>query len=201
MLIAWIVVASVAVVVTTFADDRLHSQVESQRAAVVTAEHRTVIRERLEGILIPGAGGLPVAYALTIYAPSPDEAFLIPIFPRVVSLADPAIFPTGVGATGKAWDSPDNGFVVTGPAVASDKHGLTPLQQQCYRPYAVVASVVVRNSMDEPVGVLSAISRTNDGFFDQESGIRALQSIADEVAWVMPEAIQWMMPMGEEVRP
>ena len=199
MLLGWIAVAIIAVGVTTVANDRLQGQVESQRAAVVTAEQRAVIRERLAGLLTPGGGGLPPIYSLTVYAPSPDGNYLIPVFPRVVSLADPAIFLVGVGSTGKAWQGPDETVLITGPAVWSDQYGLTPLQQRCFRSYDVVASVVIKNRVRQSVGVLSAISRTNDGFLDRESGMQVLQSIAAEIAWVMPEAIHWMLPTEEEM--
>jgi hypothetical protein len=199
ILVGWLVVAAVAGWVATFADEELHSKLDAQRAVAEVAQHRAVLRERLEGLLT-GASGMPPQYNVTIYAPSPDGAFLIPVFPRVVSLTDPAIFPKGAGAVGKAWESPDGVFVVTGSGVSNDEHGLTPLQQVCFRHYQVVAAAVISDADDVPIGVASAIARTHDGYFDEGAGgVEELRALADEVAWIMPEAIRWMLPIGEEV--
>lgn len=197
-LVGWLVVALVAGVVAAVADSELHRKIDDQRAAVVAAEHRGVIASRLAGVPT-GVGGIPAQYSATLYAPSPDGAYLIPVFPRVVSLRDPAIFPTGAGATGKAWESNDGAFVVTGSAVASAEHGLTELQQDCYRQFEVAASCVIRDDADQPIGVFSVLGRSNDGFFDDEVGVNVLRERADEVAWITDEATRWMMPMGEEL--
>lgn len=204
ILVTWLVVAVIAGAVTTRADDSLHLQMEQQRAtseeqaaAFVVAEQRSVLRERIRGLLEGSV--IPPGYRLTLYAPSPDRGYLIPVFPRVASLRDPAIFPATAGAVGTAWQQPGKVIVVTGDDVAGARHGLTPLQQDCYRGYAVVAAVSVATD-DQPMGVLSALSRTHSGYFDEGgAGVTELRELAAEMAWILPEAIRWMLPTEEEI--
>jgi hypothetical protein len=152
ILLVWLLAALVAGTVATLADARLHDKIDAQSETsdeqlvksqetldkveeqlkstekqlriVELAERRAVLRERLDAML-PGPSGPPDNDKLTLYAPTPDERFLVPIFPRVVSLTDPAIFSPGAGAVGKAWDGPEDLFVATGDDVSNDEHGLT----------------------------------------------------------------------------
>lgn len=52
---------------------------------------------------MPGAGGIPAHYQVTVYGPSPDGRFLIPLFPPALDYADPAIFPSGVPHPGRGY--------------------------------------------------------------------------------------------------
>jgi len=193
IIIGWLVIALVGALLTALADARLHRLVAADQEAAVVAERRATIRDQFRGLLVPGIGGLPEQYHMTVYGPTPDRRFLIPLYPPALNFRDPAIFPTGAGATGKAWEDPTGVFVVTGDAVSSDRHGLTGVQQRRYKMFGTVAGVVIAGEAGQPIGVLTAIGRDEDGFFDQ-GGVEVLKDLAQGIAWLIPEAVRWMMP-------
>jgi hypothetical protein len=194
LMVAWLAVAVVGAILTAVADDRLHKQVEADQRVAIRAEHRATIRDQFRSILVPGVGGLPEQYQLTVYAPTPDRKFLIPMFPSALSTADTAIFPIEAGAVGRAWSDPTGTFVVRGDAVSDAKHGLTPAQQRRYKKFAIVATAVILGEDDQPSGVLGAIGREDDGFFDTEESVEVLKDLAEGVAWLIPAALEWMLP-------
>ncbi len=193
VLIGWLGIAVGAVWLTSRADRLLHEAVEQDSRSAVLAVQRAAISDQFRSLLVPWIGGLPEQYHLTVYGPTPDQRFLIPVFPPALSFEDPAIFPSGAGATGKAWESPDGTFVVTGEGVSSSEHGLTAIQQRRYRMFATVAATVIRGARGTPIGVLTAIGREDDGFFD-DGGVEVLAQLADGLAWLIPQAVEWMMP-------
>jgi len=201
ILALWLVVAVVGAWLTTSGDSRLHTLVRQEAAQRDRAQRRAAITVQFQNILVPGVAGIPVQYQFTVYGPSPDGRFLIPLLPPALNSNDTAIFPVGAGATGKAWESRDGAFVVVGEAVSTAEHGLTPAQRRRYGSYGAVAATVMLDENDEPVGVLTAIAREDDGFFTDETGVgvAALRSVADAVGWLMPEAVVWLMPTGEDV--
>jgi hypothetical protein len=196
LVVAWLLTALGAAVLTARADDRLHRLVEAEQRTAVRAEHRATLRDQFRGIVVPGIGGLPDQYHITDYGPTPDGRFLVPVFPPAVSARDTAIFERGSGATGKAWEDPTGAFVVRGAGVSDASHGLTAVQQRRYKMFEIVAAVVIRDDAGAPIGVLTAIGREDDGFFDA-TGIDALKDLADGIAWLIPEAVRWMMPQEE----
>jgi hypothetical protein len=198
ILAGWLLAAAMGVGLTTLADARLHRAIQRDERRTLLAERRATVRDQFRGLLLPGVGGIPEQYHITVYAPSEDGAFLIPIYPPAINSSDTAIFAAGSGATGKAWEAPDDVFVVKGAAVSNDLHGLTTLQRQRYRMFSLVAATVVRGLDDKPIGVLTAIGRVDDGFFDILEGAEALNRLADGIAWLIPEAAQCMMPQVEE---
>lgn len=202
ILLAWALIALVVGWVAKLADDELHQNVEHQMDAIVVSEHRVLLTQRLSAIL--GTTALPAQYNLTLYVPTPDGEFLLPVFPRAVGPSDPTVFAKGAGATGEAWESAeaDEVTVVTGRAVSDARHRLTAEQQRIYRSYAVVAAVLVTDDESgERLGVLTALARRDDGYFDGEEGQRALIDLADEVSWLMPQVVRWMLPTEEEIGP
>lgn len=200
ILAVWLGVALLAVATAALTDDELHQIVEAEREEAAAAEHRTVIRDRFTSILSAGVGGIPGSYMVSIHAPSADGQFLVPIHPRALGLTDPAFFATGSGAVGSVWTGGNDAIVVKGEALSSDQHGLTPLQQRSYAEFQVVAAVLIRGSDDTPLGVLSVISKTDDGFFGtDETGVEALRRVAAGIAWLLPEAVEWMLLSADEV--
>jgi hypothetical protein len=200
IMIGWVLIAALAGWLTITADRDLHAAVQAEREQIIRAERRAALADHLRVLLAPGANGIPERYIFTLYGPSPDGEFLIPLYPPALSVEDTAIFQVGSGATGKAWASPDDGtFVVLGEAVWTAVHGLTDAQSDRYRPFEVVAATVVFDADDNPIGVLTALAREDEGFFEAGDGIAALEELADSVAWIVPEAVRWMPPTGEEV--
>lgn len=201
ILAAWVGVAGLAAYLTNRADERLHETVQDERAAAILAEHRSTLRDQFEGLLQPGVGGIPDQYHLTVYAPSPDGVCMVPVYPAAVGPGDPSIFPVGVGAVGRVWATQDVlAVIVKGPAVSSPEHGLTRIQQARYAMFGVVAATLIRDERGDPIGAISAIARDDDRFFEDEHGLLLLRNLARGLAWIIPEAVDWMMPRGREVR-
>jgi hypothetical protein len=197
---AWAVVAGLAAYLTNHADEKLQRAVQDDRMAAILAEHRATLRDQFEGLLQPGIGGIPDEYHLTVYAPSPDGTYLIPVFPAAVNLRDPSIFPVGVGAVGKAWLEAGRGIlVIKGAAVWGPDNGLTKLQQARYGMFGVVAAALIHDEPGQQIGAVTAIARDDDRFFESDAGIKLMRNLARGLAWIIPEAVQWMMPRAEEV--
>lgn len=199
LLVVWLLVAISGVVLTARADDSLHTAIAADQKAALLAERRAIIREQFSAALPRGVGGVPAQYHLTVYGPSPDGRFLIPLFPPVLNLLDPAIFPSGAGAVGMAWTRAEGVVVVKGSAASGPEHGLTAIQRRRYSMFRVVAATVIFDDQNERLGVLCAIAVGDDGFFEGLDGIELMRSLAESVAWLVPEAIRWMMPRGEDV--
>jgi hypothetical protein len=195
--IAWVVALLVAVALATLGDDALRQLVSDElgiaRADALRAERRAAVSDQFRALLVPGVGGLPATYMLTVYAPSSDGRYLIPVHPPALNAADTAIFPAGTGATGVAWESGDS-IAVFGAAVSDDTYDLTPAQRRRYARFEAVAATVIRGGDDGPQGVLTAITDQDDAFFADEEGMRVLQDVASGLTWLMPAALQWMMP-------
>lgn len=191
---AWVVLAFLGAILTARADQHLHEVVATESESIVVAEHRATIREVFSTLLQPAIGGIPEQYHLSVYAPSPDKRFLVPVFPAAVNFSDPAIFPVDAGAVGKAWTAGTGVVVIKGSAVSDRSHGLTALQSRRYGIFGTVAATTIRDERDEPIGVLCAIGRDDDGFFDTGDGARLMRSLAESVAWLIPDAVRWMVP-------
>ena len=180
ILIGWVAVAVVAADLTNQADDRLQRAIRADQESAVVAEHRATLRGQFDSLLQPGIGGIPEQYHLTVYAPSPDGAFLIPVSPAVVSLEDPSIFPIGAGAVGRAWLEAKGVLVIKGDAVCGPD--LTALQRERYSMFGVVAATVIHNEAGVPIGALTAIGRDDDGFFDELAGVKLIRALARGLA-------------------
>jgi hypothetical protein len=48
------------------------------------------------------------------------------------------------------------------------------------------------------LGVLTAIGRQDDGFFHDRAGLEELAALADSLAWLMPDAVRWMLLREED---
>jgi hypothetical protein len=65
-----------------------------------------------------------------------------------------------------------------------------------------VAATVVKSRTHERLAVLSAIGPAEDHYFVRENddtGAKALEALADSIAWIIPEAVPWLLPDVEEV--
>jgi len=128
---------------------------------------------------------MPATYRFTVYLFDPEANVLLPIFPDpATGLDDIRAFPPGKGATGMAY-SQMKLFLVTGEAVFDDTWGLTAEQQQHWAGYSTVVATPIWAEGAEPKGVLSAISRDEDGFFDDPTAQARLREIADVIGVVL----------------
>jgi hypothetical protein len=197
VLVSWLFLAVVGTAASVVANNALHAGIERDEKRLVVAEHRSVIRDHFRTLFAPDATGFPPIYQFTVYAPTPDEAYLVPVYPPIVSANDPAIFPSGAGATGLAWEEKAP-VIVYGAAVSDSQHGLTLLQQRRYAGFSIVVATIIYDLDETPLGVLSVIGR-DDGFFDNDDALTSMDNVADDIAWLMSEAIRWMMPTDEEL--
>jgi GAF domain-containing protein len=133
----------------------------------------------------PGAKSIPHEFEFTVYSAPDDAGRLSPVFPRVDDENDLRIFEVGHGATGTAWANLTT-VVVRGEAVSSDKYLLSEAQQEFHRGYKTVVAVPILSDDDRPLGVLTAISKTESRHFDDgRGGQDALRSIADALGVVL----------------
>lgn len=200
----WLLVAVIAAWSSITRDeklDRLRDRAISDRYRRRRAAGAQLIRTLCE----PGSSPLPSHYEMTVYVPNLNGRVLEPVYPawKQPKVEDPRIFKTGCGATGKAWEGYDSSasdiragsatFVVTGDAVSNDVHELTAQQQTYFAGYRTVAATPILDADDDKIGVLTVISRREDGFFDEgQPGQPALRELADVLGvvfgYVIPTA-------------
>lgn len=194
----WLGIAILGTILTAKADSKLHIKVDGHRRALEAAEQRLAIGERFSAMLNPASTGLPQQYGLTVYAES--VGYLIPVYPRSVGENDPAIFANGLGATGQAWNDPEQTFVYFDDGVSSPDQGLNLSQESRYAGFNVVAATVIHDEeTDTPLGVLSDLGVKHDSYFEDFARILAFEALADSIAWLMPNAIKWMLPSEQEL--
>jgi hypothetical protein len=190
-------VAITGVVITNRANDRIRHVLELEREASERGERRGAIEGHFRSLLSHSVSGLPDQYQLTIYVPVGD--FLLPVFPRIADTADPAIFPKGAGATGRAWNHPDLAFAVAGEGVSNDEYGLTLEQRRRFATFRSVGATVIRDEGGHRAGVLTAIGRQDDRMFtEQGRGIEVLRGLATNLSHLMADARKWLLPDESE---
>lgn len=140
--------------------------------------------------------GIPQHYALTVYIYDGERDVLSPAYPAEVRGVPIAEFRPGNGATGTAWAERDL-IVVQGEAVSDSTYGLTLGQQRYFRRFQVVAGVPV--ALDgELIGVLTAISKIDDGFFNDPVGRQKFRQLSYAVGIVIEGSSSDEPPAGSE---
>lgn len=164
------------------------------------AEAEQLVSEALvEHLLEKRWPGMPKHYDLTVYIYDGDRDMLSPAYPVAARGLPIAEFSPGAGATGTAWEERDL-IVVQGEAVSDATYGLTPEQQRHFRRFQVVAGVPV--SIDgEPIGVLTAISKIDDGFFNDPVGRQKFRQLSYAVGIVIEGGSIAEGPTGPEAAP
>lgn len=120
--------------------------------------------------------GVPKHYRLSVYIYDTERDILSPAYPARVRGLPIAEFEPGRGATGTAWEEGDL-VVVQDEAVSDATFGLTADQQRHFRRYQIVAGAPV--ALDGvPVGVLTAISKRDDGFFNSPAGRQKFRQLS-----------------------
>ena len=196
--VAWVVAALLIVFRTVDRELALDEEMEERRAERVERK-RKAMEETLTWLLDSKRSGVPDHYSFTVYLYDKKRDRLGPILPGEPADAfELRSFAPGRGATGLAFQRAKTEgagrvvVVVNGDAVSSGEYGLTPGQQQYFEGFRSVAATAIFIDRLEPVGVLTAISRIEDRFFDDE-GNRAhllrLMSVTGEVlyATINPE--------------
>ena len=183
--LAWLLVASYVVVGTTRTEERMKALMD-QKAEDLAALSELSYERILSALVGSPERSLPGNYEVTVYLYDEEARVLLPSYPSPAEDAtDLRAFASGKGATGTAWDRGDL-VLVTDDAVSDDSYGLTPDQQDYFRGFAaVVATPILEPSSRSAVGVLAAISRVNDGYFEADESKKELQLLADVIGFVI----------------
>jgi hypothetical protein len=164
--IAWLLVAAGAAWIATGRDVRLdwwmNRQADEQRRRIAAVAEKT-----FERLLAPGIFGIPAHYEFTVYSHKPESDLLVPSWPQDPAYDEVKTFAAGNGATGRAW-SDDQFKLVVDDDVSNDKYGLTPEQQVFFADDRAVLATPVYGLDGTPLGVLTGISKVNDGHFETE---------------------------------
>ena len=138
----------------------------------------------LLALSLPGGCGLPPHYEITIYIWNRRSKRLEPVHPPWPGPGpDERWFSPGDGATGKAY-ARNQTFVVRGEAVANNEHGLRPAQQVLWADYRSAASTPIPSddAGTGVLGVVTALSETDDGHFEGPGGGQAaLRELAETI--------------------
>lgn len=123
--------------------------------------------------------GLRSDQELTVYVFDEDRRVLVAEYPLDIEEPGAKEFGPGKGATGTAWTEGEL-TVVEGDDVSNAAYGLTERQQRLFRRYRSVAAhpIVVNGAR---IGVVTAISRRQDGYWDDERTRGALGTLAAAV--------------------
>jgi hypothetical protein len=167
--------------------DRSIETAMRDRRAVQREVRTSATQDVLDALTKQGALGLPKSYEPTVYLYDEEKDSLEPYFPHLnlpAGQEDPRRFAPGRGATGRAWQE-GRLFFVRGEAVATDEYHLTPAQREFFRDYRSVAATPIHDDQGRKFGVVTVLSRDEDGFFDEIDGRRRLRNIADTLGVVL----------------
>lgn len=185
ILVAWLAVAAAIVWAEMARGEKLES-LTADRAQLLRNLRMTGLTGVLTALLRSGTRDMPDSYEFTLYLYDEGSRSLIPRFPRLTPTPDPdpRIFMPGNGATGSCWEDEDV-VVVRGEDVSSEAYGLTPIQQAHYAGYQSVAAAVVWQENIRKIGVVTAISKDDDRYFEAESSRDSLRILANVLGVVL----------------
>jgi hypothetical protein len=185
---AWCLVALLAGTFSALRDERVH-ELLSGRA---TMEARLAVKARrdvLQALLARGTKGIPRHYEFTVYVYNADRDVLEPVYPPLIPPQDPdpREFKPGKGATGLAWQEWRTRGVpyVRGDDVSNEQYHLTPAQQTFFAGFRSVASAIALDLEGVPLGVLTALSPQDDGYFGKPEHRDALASLGETLGVVL----------------
>lgn len=148
-------------------------------------ELRMLASARVVSSLLGDAGTtIPKAYALSVYLYDVEQDLLVPVHPPLTGDDSYRIFPPGVGATGRAWVERDT-IIADGDAVSDETFGLSPDQQAAFRPFHMVVATPIPGEDGRLIGVLTAIARRRNDYFDSDEGLNELRSTAEVIGVVL----------------
>lgn len=185
VLVCWAVIAVIAIAQQRDRDAAIDAMT-SERSTLLRHLRLTGTHEVLAALLRSGARGIPKGYDFTLYLYDESSDELRAYFPKLNPKRDPdpRTFSPGRGATGSAWRDQQI-VVVCGDDVSNEAYGLTDVQQDYYRGYRSVASAVIWEENTKPIGVITALSRDDDHYFDTVGGRDSLKVLAEVVGVVL----------------
>ncbi len=180
----WLVLAVLAAISTQRHERQLESILESQRLNRERLR-ASALDYALGNLLRPGTEGTPPGFQWTVYLFDESTELLMPVFPEgVADPLDHRLFAVGNGATGLAYQRKSL-IVVLGDAVSDDSHGLTPEQQARFKEYRSVAGTPIWDPSENPIGVLTAIARNEDAYFETGPGRAVINQLAEVVGTLL----------------
>lgn len=180
--VLWVVVVILGLIVDSRRDARL------DKVLATGERQRKQLRLRatddiLTALLTSRGPGLPDHYRFTVYVFEADTDLLLPVFPNPGGVDDIRAFSPGEGAAGAAYQRKSL-VLVTGDAVSDGTWHLTPEQQAHWGHYRAVVATPIWVE-EQPIGVLSAISKKNDRCFDEPAAQARLRELADVIGVVL----------------
>src|SRR5665213_1621406 len=178
--LVWIVAAVWTVLSATNQDGLILRHVRESRMQIAAKDDR-VLAYILGALLCDHAADAPSQFAW-IAAVWEEPDLLVPVYPeKDLDLRDPRVFRVGTGASGTAFE---RNSVVTalGDAVSNSQFHLTDEQAEYFKDYRAVASAPLVGGLGRPFGVLSAISKPEDGYFESSAASEKLRNLAEAVA-------------------
>lgn len=190
ILAAWFLIAIAIVFAETVRGEAIQ-ELTGDRAALLKYLRLTGMSDVLSALLRPGTRDIPDSYQFTLYLFVEGRNELWPYHPKLNPRRDPdpRIFVAGKGATGTAWQDQEV-VVVRGDDVSNEAYGLTAVQQEFYRGFRSVASAVVWEENTRPIGVVTALSAVDDGFFEREGGRDSLRMLAQALGVVLNRILE-----------
>lgn len=185
ILALWLGLAIGAVGAAVLRDETLGA-LASVRQSSMSQLRQIGLYGALREVLRKGSRGIPPHYELTLYWHDTDSERLLVYYPPSPTPGeDVRDFAVGCGATGTVWQNPAEVVVVSGDAVANAAYGLTPEQQALWKDHRAVAASVVWRQGVQKIGVLTAISKTDDRFFSGIGGQDSLRALAEVVGVIL----------------
>lgn len=185
ILAVWLMIAVAIVFAETVRGEAIQD-LAADRAALLKYLRLTGMSDVLAALLRPGTRDIPDGYEFTLYLFVEGRRELWPYYPKLNPRRDPdpRVFGAGKGATGSAWQDKEV-VVVRGDDVSNEAYGLSPAQQEFYKGYRSVASAVVWEENTRPIGVVTALSKADDGYFEREGGRDSLKMLAQALGVVL----------------
>lgn len=174
----WLAVAAGIVFAETVRGEAIQ-ELTADRAALLKNLRLKGMHDVLVALLRPGTRDIPASYGFTLYLFIDGRNELWPYYPKLTPRRDPdpRVFVPGKGATGEAWRDQEV-KVVRGDDVSNEAYGLSDVQQEFFAGYRSVASTVVWEENARPIGVVTALSKDDDGYFEGEGGRDSLIMLA-----------------------
>lgn len=158
-------------------DDAL-SELVCSRAVEQRERLRRSIDHALDALLRHDQTGFPPSYDVWVHAAvlRHGDVLLEPWWPDTASSSDEMTFRVDCGITGKAWGV-EEPIVAIGADAVGRRSGLTLQQQNLFRDGRTIAAVCIFSD-GYPVGVLTAYSQAEDGYFEQEGNLERLRDLS-----------------------
>jgi hypothetical protein len=190
LFVAWLMFAFLVGAVAVFENRLLQeglATLTAQRRAQIARRRRDAVARAVRALLTPGVAGLPEEFSFHAFVP--NSGVLTPVFE---DQPDPwERWLPNQGAVGTAWANPDTESPLlfdTPEKLALLNDGLTPEQREAYGHLRVVATVLIRDELNRPIGVAS-VDRATDSSVDPATLIDQLLLFSGTLGVLLADVI------------